>query len=63
MSNLGLTRQKYSLLSARERTIFVVRDHLTMWFQALSDDAQMKELEANAKRNAHRSSPARARRS
>lgn len=58
MSNLGLTRQQYSLLPIKERTIYVIRDNLTLWFQALANDEQIKELEANAKRNARSKTPA-----
>lgn len=59
MSALGLNRKQYSLLSVKERAIYVVRDHLTEWFQTLATDAQIKELERNApKRNAHRKAPA-----
>lgn len=58
MSNLGLTRQQYSLLPIKERTIYVIRDNLTSWFEALSTNEQIKEIEANAKRNARSKTPA-----
>lgn len=48
MLALILNRQQYSQLSVKERTMYVVRDHLENWFQSLADNAKMKELEAHA---------------
>lgn len=58
MLALGLDRTAYGLLSVKERTIYVIRDHLNDWFQALSDHAKLKEMKANAKRNEGRKAPA-----
>ena len=58
MGRLNLTWEQYGLLSVRQRTIYVIRDYLQEWFQSLSDNAQMKELTANAKRNESRKTPA-----
>lgn len=58
MGRLNLTWEQYGLLSVRQRTVYIVRDHLQEWFQSLSDNAQMKELRANAKRNESRKTPA-----
>lgn len=62
MRDLNLTWEQYGLLPIRQRTIYVIRDHLSEWFQALSDNAQMKEFAANAKRNESRKTPATSRR-
>lgn len=51
MRELGLDRETYGLLSVKERSMYIVRDHLDRWFQALSDHAKLKEMKANAKRN------------
>ena len=63
MRGLNLTWEQYGLLPIRQRTIYVIRDHLSEWFQALSDNAQMKEFEANAKRNESSKAPTASRRS
>lgn len=63
MRRLNLTWEQYGLLSVRQRTIYVIRDYLQGWFQALIDNTQMKELAANAKRNKSRKTPTAARRS
>lgn len=62
MGRLNLTWEQYGLLSVRQRTIYVIRDYLQEWFQSLSDNAQMKELKASAKRNESRKTPATTRR-
>lgn len=63
MQRLNLTWEEYGLLPGYQRTVYVIRDHLSEWFQTLSDNAQMKELQANAKRNESRKAPAATRRS
>lgn len=55
MRNMSLSREAYSYLSLKERTIYVVRDHISDWFQALSDEDRFKEMKLkNANRNAPR---------
>lgn len=49
MSKLGLNRMSYSLLSVKERAMYIVRDHLSEWFQSLHDDQRIKEMQADAK--------------
>lgn len=63
MRELRLTWDEYGLLPVKKRTIYVIRDHIEDWFQALSDHAQMKEMKANAKRNEGRKTPTSTRRS
>ncbi len=63
MQRLNLTWKEYGLLPGYQRTVYVVRDHLQEWFQSLSDNARMKEFEANAKRNESRKAPTLTRRS
>lgn len=63
MRDLNLTWEQYGLLPVRQRTIYVIRDHLPEWFQSLTDNAQMKEMSANAKRLESRTTSAYARRS
>lgn len=52
MSVLRLDLETYSLLSVKERAMYIIRDHFSDWAQALSDNAKIKEMKANAKRNA-----------
>ena len=63
MRRLNLTWEQYGLLPVEERAIYVVRDHMQEWFQALVDDARVKEMEAHAKRSKSHSASAAARRS
>ena len=61
MSVLRLDLESYGMLSIKERAIYIVRDHLNDWFQALSDNAKIKEMKLNAKRNESRQAPTKAR--
>lgn len=63
MKELNLTWEQYGLLPVRIRAIYIIRDHLSEWFQSLADDAQIKEMKTNAKRSKNRKAPATARRS
>lgn len=63
MLALGVDRKVYGLLSVKERTMYVVRDHLNDWYQALSDHAKIKEMKSNARRNEGRKTSTKARRS
>jgi len=63
MSILRLDLESYGLLSVKERALYIVRDHLNSWFQALTDDVKIKEMKANAKRNENRSASSLARHS
>lgn len=63
MQALGLNLETYGLLSVRERAMYIIRDHLDEWFQALSDDAKIKEMKLNAKRNEARKASTSPRRS
>lgn len=63
MLALQLDLKEYGRLSVKERAMYIVRDHLNDWFQALSDHAKIKEMKANAKRNEGRKVASKARHS
>lgn len=54
MQNRNLTRGQYGELSVKERTIYVINDHIDDWFQALVDDEARKELEKLSKKKRHK---------
>ncbi len=49
MQALGVTRTNYGLLAAKERALYIVRDHIDDWFQSMADYDKTREMEARAK--------------
>lgn len=50
MQNLGLNRANYGLLAAKERALYIVRDHIDDWFQSMADYDKIREMEARTKK-------------